>query len=122
MAAKVPSPKFSSLECKALYEKAHAAGAAAAEKCVPVPMVVSGGYAPVMDGVCGFAWVKLPGVGSFAKWMKASGLARKAYGPGLEMWVSAYNQSMAKKEAYAYAFARVLREAGVAAHAGSRMD
>lgn len=38
------------------------------------------------------------------------------------LWVSAYNQSMQKKEAYANAYAKVLRENGIDAYSASRMD
>jgi hypothetical protein len=33
-----------------------------------------------------------------------------------------FNQSLQKKEAYAYAFAKVLNQAGINAHVESRMD
>lgn len=109
-----------------LYEKADAAGKAAAVACVPNPMVVCQGDAiveVVNDGVCGFAWVTVrPGNSSFALWLKKNMGARRAYYGGMELWVSSYGQSMARKEAYAQAFANVLREAGINAYAGSRMD
>jgi hypothetical protein len=38
------------------------------------------------------------------------------------MWVFDYNQSMELKEAYAHAYAKVLRDAGFNAYANSRMD
>lgn len=111
---------------KAMFAKARAAGLKAAADCVPVPMVVVGDgrvYAPVMDGVCGFAWISVkPGNSPFANWLKAEGLARKSYEGGVSIWVGEFNQSMAKKEAYAYAFAEVLRDEGIKAYAGSRMD
>ncbi len=115
---------MSDYEFAAVYKAADAAGKAAAEKCVPEPMYVSGYPKPVMDGVCGFAWVNVrPGNCAFANWLKKKGYARKAYAGGVEIWVSAYNQSMAKKEAYAYAFASVVNDSNVAnAYGGSRMD
>ncbi len=80
-------------------------------------------YAPVMDGVCGFAWVTIrPGTSSFARWVSKTGRGRKGYYGGIQIWVSGFGQSMTRKEAYADAFAAVLREAGVSASAGSRMD
>jgi hypothetical protein len=85
-------------------------------------MVVEG-YAPIADGVCGFAWITVkPGNCGFAKYLVKKGAARRAYGGGVSVWVSAFNQSMAKKEAYARAFAEVLANAGIRAYAESRMD
>ena len=122
---------------KGMVAKARAAGLAAVKDCVPIPMVVVQRadplndnspvvkqYAPVMDGPCGFAWVNVkPGNSAFAKYLKAEGLARSdSYEGGVTMWVSEFNQSMAKKEAYAYAFSEVLRAEGIRAYANSRMD
>jgi hypothetical protein len=112
----------------ALIAAAEAAGYAAAEACTPRPMHVvdatSGTrYEPVMDGVCGFAWITIrPATSALAKYLKSAGKGRPAYGGGLQVWVSQFNQSMQKKEAYAYAYAKVLTEAGFNAYAGSRMD
>jgi hypothetical protein len=133
---KTPAPKFIAAEAKALYDKAHAAGQAAAEAHNPTPMVVfervspfddtsavKKVYAPVMGGVCGFAWISIhPGNSSFARWLAKNTHARKGYYGGMQLWVRGYGQSMEKKEVYADAFARVLREAGVDAYSGSRMD
>lgn len=124
-------------EMKALYKRADAAGKAAAEKRVPIPMVVVQRanplddnspivkrYAPVMGGVCGFAWVNIkPGYSAFANWLKKNKLADKSYYGGVDVWVGGYGQSMEKKEAYANAFAAVLRaEAGINAMSMSRLD
>jgi hypothetical protein len=119
----------------ALYEKADAAGKAAAEAKVPTPMVVGTETTPfsgqidftqktyfVEGGLCGFAWVKFKGNTAFGKWAKASGKATKAYNGGLQVWVRGYGQSIAKKEAYAQGFSQVLREAGVTAYYESRLD
>jgi hypothetical protein len=116
-----------------LYNKADEAGRAAAVDCVPVPMTVCEGslfsnvpgrvIEVVNDGACGFAWVIVrPGNSSFALWLKKNKGASKSYYGGMEVWIRGYGQSMTRKEAYASAFAQVLREAGINAHAGSRMD
>ena len=118
-----------------VYAEARKAGMSAAEACVPTPMIVcehsnplddnspiSREYAPVMGGVCGFAWIKFPGNTAFGRWAKKQGLARSSYPTGLQIWVSEYGQSMEKKEAFAYAFAEVLRKHGIKAYADSRMD
>jgi hypothetical protein len=114
------------------------AGAAAAEAKVPKPMYVVEranpmddsspivkAYEPIADGVCGFAWVNVrPGNSPFANWLKKEGKARKAYGGGVQIWVSAYNQSLEKKEAYANAMEKALEALvpGVKFYADSRMD
>lgn len=110
-----------------LFNMADNAGRAAAEACVPTPMIVCDGsytYAPILDGVCGFAWVNIkPGTSKFARWLTKNNLARRdSYYGGVTVWISGYGQSMARKEAYAHAFANVLRENGIQAIAMSRMD
>jgi hypothetical protein len=113
---------------KQIYDAAMAAGAAAAEAVTPRPMVVSGGSQQgakawyVSEGVCGFAWVIIKGNTAFGKWAKKEGLAHAAYPTGLQFWVGDYGQSMQRKEAHAYAMAKVLNVHGIAAYAGSRMD
>ena len=118
----------------ALLAAADAAGKTAVDAATVVPMVVEqhvdmlDDASPVRrswfvaDGVCGFAWVTVrPGNSRFARYLKNHGW-RTAYGGGVEFWGSAYGQSMQKKEAYANAYADVLRAAGFKAYAGSRMD
>lgn len=116
---------------QAVYAKAVQAGMAAGQGAAPTPMVVVGGVPGetpkawyVSEGACGFAWVNVrPGTSAFAKWLVANKVARKAYEGGVQIWVSEFNQSMARKEAYAEAMAAVFRnELGVKAYAGSRMD
>jgi hypothetical protein len=102
--------------------QAHAAGRKAGDTCEPTPMYIKG-YAPVLDGACGFAWVTVrPGNCSFAIWAKKNAGYSKAYRGGVELWISGYDQSMARKEAYARSYSQVLRDAGIEAYAGSRMD
>jgi hypothetical protein len=122
-----------------LYAKADAAGRAAVEKATVIPMVVGTATSLfgneidrskptyfVEGGPCGFSWVNLkPGNCKFANWLKATRRARTdSYYGGVTIWVSEYGQSMQRKEAYATAFAEVIREAGVAksVYAQSRMD
>lgn len=110
---------------KALFDKAYAAGMAAGSGS-------SGGKAVgITDGTnhwtlsdypCGFAWVTVPGNSAFGRWGKKSGLFTKAYPTGVWYWVGEFNQSMTRKEAFAHAFANVLKEAGVDARPGSRID
>lgn len=117
-----------------IYDKAHNAGMEAVSKLKVIPMVVTGHANPlddnsevtekyfVPDGPCGFASIKFAANTSFAKWAMKNKLADKSYDRGAYIWVHQFNQSMQKKEAYAYAFARVLNENGIKAYAESRMD
>lgn len=111
-----------------IYKLADDAGKAAAETCSPVPMIVSWSKNGVpqkeyvADGVCGFAWVQFAGNTAWGRWAKKMGYARPSYPKGLSIWVSDYNQSMQRKEAYARAFANVLKNSGIDAYAQSRMD
>lgn len=118
-----------------LIERAMQAGELAANACVPTPMVVQEHANPlddasavkrswyVGDGVCGFAWITVyPGNCALSNYLKKHHGARKAYQGGMQVWVSAYGQSMQRKEAYAFAYAKVLQDDGHKAYAGSRMD
>ena len=131
-----------------LVAKAHDAGLVAANNCQPIPMIVQEHASPlddhsevkkewfVSEGVCGFSWITIrPATQPFARWMKRernslnvkyNGVInfpdRLAYGGGLQIWVSGFNQSMQRKEKYADAFAAVLQADGIRASSGSRMD
>lgn len=98
-----------------------------------------GGFDPneptfyVSEGVCGFAWLNFKGNRRFLNWLVGRGktafpasdvLSERTearlgeartdtYYKGVSVWVGGYGQSMARKEAYARAFARVVNEAGV---------
>lgn len=114
-------------EFEKLWKRAHAAGIAAGVAARPVPMTVLQDGAPletIDDGACGFAWVTVhPGNCSFARWAAITHGATKAYTGGMQVkWVSEFGQSEARKHAYAVAFAQVLRDAGITAYAGSRLD
>ncbi len=114
------------VEFQALFDKADEAGRAAAQACVPTPMTVVDGSQSwtVSDGLCGFAWIVIsPGNCRFANWLKKNNLGKYGeYERGVVIWVSDYNQSIAKKEAYAWAFADVIRNAGIRCSACSRLD
>ena len=124
------------MDVQSIYKMADEAGRKAVEALNVRPMVVAQRENPfddtsaikkawfVEDGVCGFAWCNIkPANGKFAKYLVSIGVARKdSYAGGVCLWVSDYNQSMQRKEAYAFAFARVLQANGIKAHASSRMD
>ena len=116
---------------EALFRTAEAEGRKAGNACIPTPMLIREEigpnpgriYGPIMDGVCGFAWIVIkPGTCRAARMAKELYRARTAYGGGMQIWVNDYGQSMTRKAAYAEAFARVLQGAGIKAYADSRMD
>ena len=130
--------KMTDRDFRRIYDTADAEGLAALNACVPVPMVVQE-HANMLDdnspavkqwivpgGVCGFAWVNIkPGTNKFCNWLKTTGLAKRdEYNGGITIWVHHGGQSMQIKEAYAHAFARVIREAipELRVYAMSRMD
>jgi hypothetical protein len=125
------------LEGMELFNAAHEAGLAAGNACTPNPMLVGVPTTPfgndidyskrvdyISEGPCGFAWVVIrPANCKFVNILKKNGIGRKNYGGGWCIWVSLFNQSMARKEAYASAFAKVLRNNGIEnAYSDSRMD
>lgn len=128
---------------KSICEKADAAGRAAVEKLQVQPMIVgqetslfsgvldrSKPTYYVADGVCGFAWVDVfpqhkgnTRLGKDERYvLERLGFSKNDYTKTYQLWISAFNQSMQKKEAYAGAYADVLRENGIKAYSGSRMD
>jgi hypothetical protein len=123
------------MQIESLYIQAHDAGNNAVTQTTVTPMIVSQHANPlddgsetikqwyVEDGVCGFASVIIkPANSKFAKFLIANQLGRKAYGGGVCMSIKDFNQSLTKKEAYAYAFAKVLNDNGITAYVDSRMD
>lgn len=108
-----------------IIEEAYKAGIEAGKNARPIPMYVIEQGIPIDridDGACGFAWVAFPGNTSFGKWAKKQGLARSHYPSGLCVWVSEFGQSVDRKEAFAGAYAKVLKDNGIDAYAGSRLD
>ena len=127
----------------AICENASAVGYAAVQTARVVPMVVgqetslfSGVIDEtkttyfVEDGICGFAWVSVypanKGNTRLGKderrALEAVGFRNNDYEKSYQLWISNFNQSMQKKEAYADAYAKVLRGHGIRAYSGSRMD
>ena len=118
-----------------IYAEARLAGITAGNAAKPIPMTVLScnpiTHEPiavvdvVSEGVCGFAWISMkyntPENRKFISWGKKMNVLRKGYN-GFTIWVSEYNQSMTRKEAYARAFAKVLQDHGIKCYASSRID
>ena len=117
-----------------LIARALRAGEAAYQDCIPTPITFyPAGTNPAvtgnieMDGLCGFAWVRLkPANSPFANWLRKQENKRfrthRGYPTGLEMWPAGVSQSWERKKAWASAVAKVLSDAGLKAYAGDRLD
>lgn len=122
-------------EYETLFRRAYAEGLEAGKAAIPTPMTVvepSNVMDPnspprnqwfVSEGPCGFAEVIVyPGTCSFARWLTKNNLGSPAYKGGVSIWISAHNQSVARKEAHAYKMAEIFKEAGIKCYASSRLD
>lgn len=119
---------------EAIVKQAEAAGMAALEAAKPRPIVVGTavGLSNQIDyskptyyeaeGLCGFAWISFAGNTAFGRWMKKNRKISKDYPTGYCVWVSEGGQSVERKEAYARAYAEVLKANGIEAYAQSRLD
>jgi hypothetical protein len=127
--------KNNSTTPQGIHQKAMQEAMAAADSCTPTPMVVGSPSTPwgsdidyakptyyVADGPCGYAWVKIKGRGAFAKWAKQTGVARPSALGGYTIYPSLMTQSIERKEAWANAYAQVLRDHGIEAYVDSRLD
>ena len=113
------------MEPQAIYEEAlKAAHAAAAQSEAQLPPESQRGFD------CGFAWVRVhPARGNFITWCKKNGKGKSlsSYGmSGYEFYYSEFDptktQSIDTHFAAARAFAGVLTEHGINAHADKRLD
>lgn len=129
---------------KEIVEKADAAGKEAVNKAKIIPMIVGEAKSMfsneidyskpteyVADGVCGFAWTYVypehKGNTKLGKQerkvLEALGFEQDCCNPKkYTLWISDFDQSMQKKEAYARAFADILSSFGIRAGSQSRMD
>ena len=125
-----------SKEVMELFDRAHHAGLRAGHESTPTPMVVGSPSTPfgsdidyskktyfVEGGACGFAGVVIkPARGKFVSYLKSIGIGNKHYYGGYYVSVREFGQSLARKEAYAEAYAKVLSEEGMRCYVDSRMD
>jgi hypothetical protein len=109
-----------------LWREAWLIGEQAAMAHKPRTMVVSDSDGTMVDivpeGMCGFAWLNVPGNTSFGRWLKKQRLARPDYPTGLCVWISSYSQSYERKVKHAVAMASYLRDNGIECRVGSRLD
>lgn len=120
-----------------ILSEAHRAGVYHGLDLKPTPMVVED-HVNVLDdnsdvkhayyvpsGVCGFAYIitNEHGNSKFVKYLKSIGEGNKYYYGGYYVkWVREFGQSLEKKEAYARAYAGVLKTYGIDVYINSRMD
>lgn len=96
-----------------LYDLAHAVGLEAMNACVPKPLVVENQV--YMEGDCGGAVVVIEdGRTSLARWLCKNGRGHRHYKSGYAISAERIGQSAESAEAYADAFARILRRNGIA--------
>lgn len=128
---------------RAIFQEALQKAEEVAKATVPEPMIVGTAKTFLGNeidetkktyfipwGACGFAWIVVkPALGKFVKWLKINDIGYKAYGGGWAIPArpkftqgKAIAQSLAINEAWARAFAQVLRDNGLNAYAESRMD
>ena len=132
-----PMKTLNRQECETIYNEAYEAGLKAGNEAIPAPMIVGEETTPfsgqidyskktyfVSEGPCGFAWVNInPARGNFVKYLKEINAGHKSYSGGYDVWVREFNQSITRKEAFAQAFADVLRKYGFdRVYAQSRLD
>ena len=127
---------MSKVACEKLLERAHLMGMDAGRKVGVTPMVVgtpTETFGSEIDhskptyfvegGVCGFAGVVIkPARGKFVSYLKSLDMGHKHYYGGYYVPVRVFGQSLTRKEAYAEAYAKVLREEGMSCYVDSRMD
>jgi hypothetical protein len=121
-------------QCYDIYVEAYEAGVKAGNE-IGVPKFIVGDsiglsnkidYSKptyVLNGLCGFAWVKIyPARGAFVNYLKSRNIGDKSYNGGYDIWVSEFGQSVDRKNAFAQAFAEVLKKYGINAYGQSRLD
>ena len=127
---------MSKVACEKLLERAHLMGMDAGRAASVTPMIVGSPSTPfgsdidyskktyfVEGGACGFAGVVIkPARGKFVSYLKSIGIGNKHYYGGYYVPVREFGQSLARKEAYAEAYAKVLSEEGMSCYVDSRMD
>ena len=127
---------LSKVACEKLLERAHLMGMDAGRAASVTPMIVGSPSTPfgsdidyskktyfVEGGACGFAGVVIkPARGKFVSYLKSIGIGNKHYYGGYYVSVREFGQSLARKEAYAEADAKVLSEEGMRCNVDSRMD
>ena len=127
---------MSKVACEKLLERAHLMGMDAGRDASVTPMVVGSPSTPfgsdidyskktyfVEGGACGFAGVVIkPARGKFVSYLKSIGIGNKHYYGGYYVSVREFGQSLARKEAYAEAYAKILSEEGMRCYVDSRMD
>jgi len=127
---------MSRVHCEKVLERAHLMGMDAGRRVGVTPMIVGTptelmgseiDYSKktyfVEGGVCGFAGVVIkPARGKFVSYLKSIDKGYNRYGGGYYVPVREFGQSLTRKEAYAKAFADVLKEVGMKVFVDSRMD
>ena len=105
---------MSKVACEKLLERAHLMGMDAGRDSTPTPMIVGSPSTPFGSDI--------DYRGKFVSYLKSLGMGYKHYYGGYYVPVREFGQSLARKEAYAEAYAKVLSEEGMSCYVDSRMD
>jgi len=113
------------MDFQKIYNEAHAAGMEAGTKAKPSTMYIRDSHTGQVwaesEGACGFARVRFPAITAWGRWSQKAGVAKK-WTKGLAVSVHEFNQSHQRKEAYAVAFAAVLKKHGIDCYVESVLD
>lgn len=108
---------------KKLFEIAHKAGVEASQQVIPTPMFISGHNLPVLEGECGGAFIIISDARTgFARWLKKQDFGYSHPKGGYVISAKVESQSRERAEAYAKAFAKVIRMNGVDCRTETYLD
>ncbi len=108
---------------KTLYSFAHNEAIKASNKVIPTPMYITGYSEPILEGLCGYAWIVVKDARrGFAKWLKNNEIGYPYYKGGRQVFARTPSQSHERAKTYAETFERILRQNGVECYSSSRLD
>jgi hypothetical protein len=91
--------------------------------CITATPMKIGGYPVEMEGLCGWANVRIPDARrGFGRWVVRSGAGHRHHRSGAAIYASHDSQSFDRAVAYANAFAAVLKLNGLECEVESRLD
>jgi hypothetical protein len=106
-----------------LYNLAHNEAVKASNRVIPTPMYITDYTEPVMDGLCGFAYIVIKDARKgFAKWLKSKNIGYRCYKGGWEIFAETDDQSFERARAYAETFEKILQQNGVECYSVSGLD
>ncbi|MBU5484273.1 hypothetical protein KQI86_08020 [Clostridium sp. MSJ-11] len=107
---------------KELYELANKKGIEKYNSCIPDPVYIDGIKEPMIEGLCGNAYVVVDGKSGFSRWLKKNKIGFKGYKKGYEIPCSISSMSYDRAIAYAEAFSKVLFQNEINSHIRKELD